>query len=271
MAPQDCQVRACSHAGMHTPANLDAHGALPSVVCLRRRNEKDRSITVTPFEKNLHVWRQLWRVIERSDVLVQIVDSRNPLLFWYVACCLLGPQAVCTLSDSAQLCGGADQVPRRVRVRQANQPEQGDTAVDQQGRLLERGLAVRAAPLLLLCSDAELPTPCSLCLLLCGSCSRAWAKYFEGIGVNFVFFSAFEEQQKLDEAHRAQYGGGIDLLAQAVAAGDKIDAEEDPRCAWLENTHTGVYHRKPLTKVDGRWCEQAVGPHGGPGRRRRGR
>mmetsp|Transcript_14970 Transcript_14970/g.20936 ORF Transcript_14970/g.20936 Transcript_14970/m.20936 type:complete len:646 (-) Transcript_14970:92-2029(-) len=36
---------------------------------------------LTPFEKNLEVWRQLWRVIEKCDVVVQIVDARNPLLF----------------------------------------------------------------------------------------------------------------------------------------------------------------------------------------------
>jgi len=36
---------------------------------------------LTPFEKNLEVWRQLWRVIERSQLVVQIVDARNPLLF----------------------------------------------------------------------------------------------------------------------------------------------------------------------------------------------
>lgn len=36
---------------------------------------------VTPFERNLEIWRQLWRVIERSDVVVQIVDARNPLFF----------------------------------------------------------------------------------------------------------------------------------------------------------------------------------------------
>jgi len=38
-------------------------------------------ITMTPYEKNLEFWRQLWRVIERSDIIVQIVDARNPLLF----------------------------------------------------------------------------------------------------------------------------------------------------------------------------------------------
>lgn len=38
-------------------------------------------LSMTPFEKNLDFWRQLWRVIERSDVIVQIVDARNPTLF----------------------------------------------------------------------------------------------------------------------------------------------------------------------------------------------
>ena len=33
---------------------------------------------VTPFEKNLEVWRQLWRVVERSDLCVQIVDGTSP-------------------------------------------------------------------------------------------------------------------------------------------------------------------------------------------------
>ena len=36
---------------------------------------------VTPFEKNIEVWRQLWRVIERSDFAIQIVDARNPTLY----------------------------------------------------------------------------------------------------------------------------------------------------------------------------------------------
>lgn len=36
---------------------------------------------MTPFERNLEVWRQLWRTCERSDLVVQIVDARNPLNF----------------------------------------------------------------------------------------------------------------------------------------------------------------------------------------------
>ncbi len=36
---------------------------------------------LTPFERNLEVWRQLWRVLERSHLVIQIVDARNPLRF----------------------------------------------------------------------------------------------------------------------------------------------------------------------------------------------
>ena len=43
--------------------------------------EEDEGLLLTPYEKNLEVWRQLWRVIERSQLIVQIVDARNPLLF----------------------------------------------------------------------------------------------------------------------------------------------------------------------------------------------
>lgn len=43
--------------------------------------QEHNDLLLTPFERNLEVWRQLWRVIERSDLVVQIVDARNPLLF----------------------------------------------------------------------------------------------------------------------------------------------------------------------------------------------
>ena len=43
--------------------------------------EETQGYLLTPFEKNLEVWRQLWRVLERAQLIVQIVDARNPLLF----------------------------------------------------------------------------------------------------------------------------------------------------------------------------------------------
>ena len=43
--------------------------------------QESDDLLMTPFERNLEVWRQLWRVIERSDLVVQIVDARHPLMF----------------------------------------------------------------------------------------------------------------------------------------------------------------------------------------------
>jgi large subunit GTPase 1 len=48
---------------------------------LAQLQESD-DLLLTPFERNLEVWRQLWQVIERSNLVVQIVDAWNPLLFW---------------------------------------------------------------------------------------------------------------------------------------------------------------------------------------------
>ncbi|PCH33919.1 nucleoside triphosphate hydrolase protein [Wolfiporia cocos MD-104 SS10] len=47
---------------------------------LAELQERDRFL-LTPFERNIEVWRQLWRVLERSHLVVQIVDARNPLRF----------------------------------------------------------------------------------------------------------------------------------------------------------------------------------------------
>lgn len=43
--------------------------------------QEKEGLMMTPYEKNIEFWRQLWRVVEKSDVVVQIVDARNPLLF----------------------------------------------------------------------------------------------------------------------------------------------------------------------------------------------
>lgn len=45
------------------------------------RLQEEDNFLLTPFERNIEVWRQLWRVLERSHLVVQIVDARNPLRF----------------------------------------------------------------------------------------------------------------------------------------------------------------------------------------------
>ncbi|KAF4982906.1 hypothetical protein FZEAL_1561 [Fusarium zealandicum] len=66
-----------------TPEELDARER-ESFLNWRRglaELQENNDLLMTPFERNLEVWRQMWRVIERSDLIVQIVDARNPLLF----------------------------------------------------------------------------------------------------------------------------------------------------------------------------------------------
>ncbi|KAF4659353.1 large subunit GTPase 1 [Perkinsus chesapeaki] len=44
--------------------------------------EENKGYILTPFEKNLDFWRQLWRTVERSDVIFQIIDARDPLFYY---------------------------------------------------------------------------------------------------------------------------------------------------------------------------------------------
>ena len=66
-----------------TPQELDSRERASLLEWRRGLAElqENQDLLMTPFERNLEVWRQLWRVIERSDLVVQIVDARDPLLF----------------------------------------------------------------------------------------------------------------------------------------------------------------------------------------------
>jgi large subunit GTPase 1 len=98
--------------------------------------------SVTPYEKNLHVWRQLWRVLERSSVVLQIVDARNPLFY---------------LSDDLRT-----------------------YAMEELGK-----------PMLMIVNKGDYLTDVQ---------RKAWSEYFTEKGVDHLFFSAYEEQKRIDEA-----------------------------------------------------------------------
>jgi len=49
--------------------------------------EKSRPGCLNWFECNLETWRQLWRVCERSDIILYVADSRNPLFHFSRAIC----------------------------------------------------------------------------------------------------------------------------------------------------------------------------------------
>jgi large subunit GTPase 1 len=46
------------------------------------RMEDSKHFIITPFERNLEVWRQLWRVVDACGLIIQILDARNPLLYY---------------------------------------------------------------------------------------------------------------------------------------------------------------------------------------------
>ena len=100
------------------------------------------STTVTPFEKNIEVWRQLWRVLERSQCVIQIVDGRNPLFY---------------LSSD---------------LRTYAETELGK-------------------PMLIVVNK---------CDFLTEKQRMWWYKYFKQHNIEHLFFSAYTEQKKLDEA-----------------------------------------------------------------------
>lgn len=85
---------------------------------------EQQEILLTPFERNIEVWRQLWRVVERCDLVVQIVDARSPLFFRSVDL----ESYVSSLSDPENgrekrnllLVNKADLLSRKQRVEWAN-------------------------------------------------------------------------------------------------------------------------------------------------------
>ena len=43
--------------------------------------EKPGTPVLCPYEKNIELWKQLWRVIERCDIIFKILDCRNPNVY----------------------------------------------------------------------------------------------------------------------------------------------------------------------------------------------
>lgn len=41
--------------------------------------EKNEHLLLTPFERNLEMWRQLWRVVERSNLVVTVRERKMSL------------------------------------------------------------------------------------------------------------------------------------------------------------------------------------------------
>jgi len=136
-------------------------------------------LLLTPFERNPEIWRQLWRVLERSDLIVQILDARDPLLF-----------------RSLDL----EKYISEFSAKQANP----------QKKLC-----------LLMLNKAD---------LLSTEQRQMWADYFTSEGIRFVFFSAYQEQLKIDEEEKEQ------KINQIFHPNSQADSEEGEESDTEETT-----------------------------------
>ena len=69
------------------------------------------------FEQNIEVWRQLWRVLERADVAVLVVDARHPML--HIPPALYAHVARRLRKPLVLVLNKVDAVPRRAAERWA--------------------------------------------------------------------------------------------------------------------------------------------------------
>ena len=125
--------------------------------------------SVTPYEKNLHVWRQLWRVLERSAVVLQIVDARNPLFY---------------LSDDLR-----------------------KYAMEELGK-----------PMLMVVNKSDYLTERQ---------RKMWSEYFTKRGVDHLFFSAYEEQKKIDKAAQLAQRESREYEKMAKKGGELAEVSDD--------------------------------------------
>ncbi|KAJ8277183.1 hypothetical protein GJAV_G00072320 [Gymnothorax javanicus] len=152
--------------------------------------EEDQSLILTPYERNLDFWRQLWRVIERSDVVVQIVDARHPSLF---RCPDLGR------AKTTQQTGRSLKRKWTIVDYSLLWPAHGVDLDSQhvQSECYVKEVSPQKENMLLL-NKAD---------LLTRDQRRAWAQHFEREGIRVAFWSALTENARLEAEEKGEIEG----------------------------------------------------------------
>ncbi|TNY19470.1 hypothetical protein DMC30DRAFT_302895 [Rhodotorula diobovata] len=149
--------------------------------------QDNQALLLTPFERNLEVWRQLWRTLERSDLIVQIVDARNPLTF------------------------RSEDLEKYVLELNGPDDESDEEGGDDKGE----GSSKKPKPKrqnLLLINKSD---------LLTRSQRERWADYFDAHGIQYAFFSAANGIALQEERARQEE------LAALAEQSQEDDSEED--------------------------------------------
>ncbi|PWN87750.1 P-loop containing nucleoside triphosphate hydrolase protein [Acaromyces ingoldii] len=179
-----------------------------------------QNFVLTPFERNLEVWRQLWRVVERSHLVVQIVDARNPLRF---------------------RCEDLEDYVDNMPVRLGGPAPEGDSEGEEEEDDEDED---ETAPSTSSSSSSPSKKGKRKNLLLINKADlldegqrQEWARYFEEHGIEYAFFSAANaaalqaaraEAEAL-AARRAEYGESDEDDEDEDEAEDEDEEDEGVR------------------------------------------
>lgn len=153
------------------------------------------NFVMTPFERNLEVWRQLWRVVERSHLVIQIVDARNPLRF---------------------RCEDLEKYVEEIEVVLGEKVDEKIEGADNEEKDTKKGKRRN----LLLINKAD---------LLDEGQRQGWARYFEEHKIEYAFFSAANAaalQAARAEAEAGYYMSESESGESQSQSGDEKDQRE---------------------------------------------
>ncbi|KAL7536496.1 hypothetical protein ACHAXR_007196, partial [Thalassiosira sp. AJA248-18] len=148
--------------------------------------------SVTPYEKNLHVWRQLWRVLERSAIVIQIVDARNPLFY---------------LSDDLRKYAGEE----------------------------------LGKPMLVIVNKSDYLTERQ---------RLRWSEYLTERGCDHLFFSAYDEQKKIDAAASAARRGEDVVVEEEEEEETKVVSEDEGDSSEDDDDDEGTFEKSSAPPSD---------------------
>lgn len=172
---------------------------------------ESNNFVLTPFERNLEVWRQLWRVVERSHLVVQIVDARNPLRFRCEDLEKYVEEIEVRLGGGAQENGHHEEGEGDEDEDEQDNQEEVMEAEEEEG---ENGPEKGKRRNLLLINKAD---------LLDEGQRQGWARYFESKGIEYAFFSAANSAAL--QAARAEAEAAASLAD--YHSGEEEDEEEE--------------------------------------------
>ncbi|KXS17584.1 P-loop containing nucleoside triphosphate hydrolase protein [Gonapodya prolifera JEL478] len=185
--------------------------------------EETHGLLITPYERNLDLWRQLWRVVERSHVVVQIVDARNPLLF-------RNEDLERYVEETRQLQraqgAGKKHADGGLEENHGEEPDLEDGESDIDGKhdgSPSRTPSSTKKRNLLLINKADFLTEAQ---------RESWAAYFDSLGLRFAFFSAAlakrtQEEETLGSNTEVKEGSGETMGSSGVDPRENRYGEAD--------------------------------------------